>query len=108
MIVGLSIVSTIRVYLLQGWYIVTFAMGIYYLNLFIVFLSPKVDPSLMEDPHNDGLFITNRVRSFALHSKAYRIQILNAATKGILMAMIFTFCSRLFLWVACSQITETY
>lgn len=35
--------------LLQGWYIVTYALGIYHLNLFIAFLSPKVDPSLMED-----------------------------------------------------------
>lgn len=34
---------------LQGWYIVTYALGIYHLNLFIAFLSPKVDPSLMED-----------------------------------------------------------
>lgn len=27
----------------------TYALGIYHLNLFIAFLSPKVDPSLMED-----------------------------------------------------------
>uniref|UniRef100_A0A0E9VC86 Protein RER1 n=1 Tax=Anguilla anguilla TaxID=7936 RepID=A0A0E9VC86_ANGAN len=39
----------IRVYLLQGWYIVTYALGIYHLNLFIAFLSPKVDPSLLDD-----------------------------------------------------------
>ncbi|KAL2296467.1 hypothetical protein Nmel_015785 [Mimus melanotis] len=46
---GLSFIYMIRVYLLQGWYIVTYALGIYHLNLFIAFLSPKVDPSLMED-----------------------------------------------------------
>uniref|UniRef100_A0A5F4WCK1 Protein RER1 n=1 Tax=Callithrix jacchus TaxID=9483 RepID=A0A5F4WCK1_CALJA len=50
---GLSFVYMIRVYLLQGWYIVTYALGIYHLNLFIAFLSPKVDPSLMEDS-DDG------------------------------------------------------
>ena len=33
----------------QGWYIVTYALGIYHLNLFIAFLSPKVDPSLLDD-----------------------------------------------------------
>lgn len=33
----------------QGWYIVTYALGIYHLNLFIAFLSPKVDPSLLEE-----------------------------------------------------------
>lgn len=34
---------------LQGWYIVTYALGIYHLNLFIAFLSPKVDPSLLDE-----------------------------------------------------------
>lgn len=36
----------LRVYLLQGWYIVTYALGIYILNLFIGFLSPRIDPSM--------------------------------------------------------------
>lgn len=30
----------------QGWYIVTYALGIYLLNLFIAFLTPKIDPAL--------------------------------------------------------------
>ena len=43
-------VASLTVFLLfWGWYIVTYALGIYHLNLFIAFLSPKVDPSLMED-----------------------------------------------------------
>ncbi|OUC48734.1 Rer1 family protein, partial [Trichinella nativa] len=29
----------------QGYYIVTYALGIYYLNLLIAFLSPKIDPA---------------------------------------------------------------
>ena len=33
---------------LQGWYIVTYALGIYHLNLFIAFLTPKIDPALEE------------------------------------------------------------
>ena len=33
----------------QGWYIVTYALGIYHLNLFIAFLSPKIDPALTDD-----------------------------------------------------------
>lgn len=33
----------------------TYALGIYHLNLFIAFLSPKVDPSLMEDSGNEML-----------------------------------------------------
>lgn len=31
---------------LQGWYIVTYGLGIYHLNLFIAFLSPKIDPAM--------------------------------------------------------------
>ena len=33
----------------QGWYIVTYALGIYLLNLFIAFLTPKTDPALLDD-----------------------------------------------------------
>ena len=35
--------------ILQGWYIVTYALGIYLLNLFIGFLTPKIDPTLNMD-----------------------------------------------------------
>lgn len=35
-----------RIIAAQGWYIVTYALGIYHLNLFIAFLTPKIDPSL--------------------------------------------------------------
>jgi len=43
----------LRVYLLQGWYIVTYALGIYQLNLFIAFLTPKIDPSGFDDSDAD-------------------------------------------------------
>lgn len=39
----------VRCGVFQGWYIVTYALGIYHLNLFIAFLSPKVDPSLLDE-----------------------------------------------------------
>lgn len=35
-----------RIVTAQGWYIVTYALGIYHLNLFIAFLTPKIDPAL--------------------------------------------------------------
>ncbi|KAK6946792.1 Retrieval of early ER protein Rer1 [Dillenia turbinata] len=46
---GALVVTTIyvlRVYHLQGFYTVSFGLGIYILNLLIGFLSPKVDPEL--------------------------------------------------------------
>jgi hypothetical protein len=35
----------VRVFFLNGWYIVTYSLGIYLLNLFIGFLSPPVSCS---------------------------------------------------------------
>ena len=38
-----------RIILYQGFYVVAYALGIYLLNIFLLFLSPKFDPSLTED-----------------------------------------------------------
>ncbi|KAJ2961566.1 hypothetical protein NQZ79_g3152 [Umbelopsis isabellina] len=42
----LLVLFMLRIFLAQGWYIVTYALGIYLLNLFLAFLQPKFDPSL--------------------------------------------------------------
>eukprot|EP00299_Pterocystis_sp_00344_P008010 c2864_g1_i1.p1 GENE.c2864_g1_i1~~c2864_g1_i1.p1 ORF type:complete len:192 (+),score=33.19 c2864_g1_i1:41-577(+) len=42
----LFITYCVRVYLLQGWFVVTYALGIYLLNLFLGFLSPLDDPDV--------------------------------------------------------------
>ncbi|KGO41492.1 Retrieval of early ER protein Rer1 [Penicillium expansum] len=39
----------LRIFLAQGWYIVAYTLGIYLLNLFLAFLTPKFDPSLTQD-----------------------------------------------------------
>jgi len=36
----------LRVYLINGWYIITYGLGIYILNLLIGFLSPQMDPEI--------------------------------------------------------------
>nr|CAG4644383.1 EOG090X0FVI [Lepidurus arcticus] len=51
--VVLILAFLIRVFLAQGWYIITYALGIYHLNLFIAFLSPKIDPAMDLD-EDDG------------------------------------------------------
>ncbi|KAL7271738.1 retention in endoplasmic reticulum protein 1 [Rhizina undulata] len=38
-----------RIIVSQGWYIVCYSLGIYLLNLFLAFLTPKFDPSLEQD-----------------------------------------------------------
>lgn len=45
-------VYALRVYYLQGFYIVSYGLGIYILNLVIGFLSPLVDPEM--EPTADG------------------------------------------------------
>jgi hypothetical protein len=46
---GLFLLYLFRVFYWGGWYIVTYALGIYYLNLLIAFLSPQVDPELDDE-----------------------------------------------------------
>jgi len=39
----LGFLYTLRIVLAQGWYLITYGLGIYILNMFIAFLSPKMD-----------------------------------------------------------------
>jgi hypothetical protein len=45
----------VRVFAAGGWYIVTYTLGIYLLNLLLAFLSPKFDPAGEEEGASDGL-----------------------------------------------------
>jgi len=46
----------LRIVFAQGWYIVAYSLGIYLLNLFLAFISPKFDPSLESDTDmEDGM-----------------------------------------------------
>lgn len=55
---GVASLYVLRVYLVQGFYIVSYGLGIYILNLLIGFLSPQVDPEL--DSLNDGPSLPTR------------------------------------------------
>jgi Rer1 family len=44
----LVLVYLLRVWLLEGFYIVTYALGIYSLGQLVAFLSPMVDPEIQE------------------------------------------------------------
>lgn len=43
---GVLAIFAVRVYWLKGFYIVTYALGIFNLNLLLGFLTPQVDPAL--------------------------------------------------------------
>lgn len=45
----------LRIFLSQGWYIICYALGIYLLNLFLAFLTPKFDPSLEQELKNESI-----------------------------------------------------
>ncbi|XP_013778653.1 protein RER1-like isoform X3 [Limulus polyphemus] len=82
----------LRVLLLQGWYIVTYALGIYHLNLLIAFLTPKVDPGLQEDM-DDGPGLPTKAseefRPFIRRLPEFKFWY--SATKAIMIAMACTF-----------------
>ncbi|KAL4398560.1 hypothetical protein AHAS_Ahas01G0304100 [Arachis hypogaea] len=44
----IACIYILRVYLSQGFYIVSYGLRIYMLNLFIGFLSPQIDPEIQE------------------------------------------------------------
>merc|ERR1712191_10297 len=56
----------VRVLLTKGWYIVTYALGIFHLNLFIAFLSPKIDPAMsdFEEADDGPEFLPKSMKSF--------------------------------------------
>ncbi|XP_028309920.1 protein RER1 isoform X2 [Gouania willdenowi] len=81
----------IRVYILQGWYIVTYALGIYHLNLFIAFLSPKVDPSMLDEDEGPSLPTKQNEEFRPFIRRLPEFKFWHSATKGIVIAMICTF-----------------
>merc|ERR1712107_746740 len=52
--VVLVIAFMARILIAQGWYIVTYALAIYHLNLLLAFLTPKIDPALAHLDEDDG------------------------------------------------------
>lgn len=56
--IGFGVLFTlffIRILLTQGWYIICYGLGIYLLNLFLAFLTPKFDPSLEQEIQNENI-----------------------------------------------------
>jgi len=85
-----------RVIYLQGWYIVTYALGIYYLNLLIAFLTPKIDPAMHDDlldEAEDGPSLptsaNEEFRPFIRRLPEFKFW--HASTKATLVALFCTF-----------------
>jgi hypothetical protein len=83
-------------YLFQGWYIVTYALGIYHLNLLLAFLTPKIDPAMAEfeaEEADDGLQLptskNDEFRPFIRRLPEFKFWY--SASKATLIAFICTF-----------------
>ncbi|KAI8888251.1 RER1 protein [Backusella circina FSU 941] len=50
---SLLVLFLLRIIIAQGWYIICYALGIYLLNMFLAFLTPKFDPSIEEEEEDE-------------------------------------------------------
>lgn len=94
--VVLILLFLLRVFTKQGWYIVTYALGIYHLNLFIAFLTPKIDPELDLDNEEGPELPTHSSGSKGGEFKPFmrrlpEFKFWHAVTKSTVIGMICTF-----------------
>ena len=79
----------LRVYVVRGWFIVTYGLGIFMLNNFIGFLSPQTDPA------GDGpllpMAVEDDYKPFARRMPEFKFWC--SSTKGVLVAFAMTFFS---------------
>lgn len=85
------VLYVLRTLSLQGWYIVTYAIGIFMLNQFIAFLTPKIDPA-MRDYEEDGLSLptkaTEEFRPFMRQLPEFKFWY--STVKALLIGMLCT------------------
>ncbi|GLV34213.1 uncharacterized protein CBL_00143 [Carabus blaptoides fortunei] len=83
----------VRIVTQQGWYIVTYALGIYHLNLFIAFLTPKIDPAMDFDAEETGPELPTRAneefRPFIRRLPEFKFWY--SVSKSTVIALICTF-----------------
>ncbi|XP_018332711.1 protein RER1 isoform X2 [Agrilus planipennis] len=81
-----------RVLITQGWYIVTYALGIYHLNLFIAFLTPKMDPAMDFDDEGGPELPTRANEEFRPFIRRLpEFKFWYSITKSTLVAIVCTF-----------------
>ncbi|ELT98470.1 hypothetical protein CAPTEDRAFT_225288 [Capitella teleta] len=88
--IGVVLLYLLRVYFLQGWYIVTYALGIYLLNLFIAFLTPKMDPALDMDEDGPSLPTKSNEEFRPFMRRLPEFKFWYSALKAVLIAMVCT------------------
>jgi len=76
-----------RVYLVNGWFIITYGLGIHLLNNFIGFLSPQIDP----DSEGAGLpkFESEEFRPFSRRLPEFKFWL--ASARAVCLSFFMTF-----------------
>lgn len=88
------VVFLARVVISQGWYVICYALAIYYLNLLIGFISPRVDPSLSMGDEDDDVgpmlptSASDEFKPFIRRVPEFKFWI--SGTKATLIALILT------------------
>ncbi|CAI9304051.1 unnamed protein product [Lactuca saligna] len=89
---ALVFLYALRVYYIQGFYIVSYGLGIYILNLLIGFLSPLVDPEL--EPSDGPLLPTKGSDEFKPFIRRLpEFKFWYAITKAFIISFLMTFFS---------------
>jgi len=83
-----------RILLAHGWYIVTYALAIYHLNLLLAFLTPKIDPAMADlDAEDEGPELPTKqneeFRPFIRRLPEFKFWY--SATKATAIAFVCTF-----------------
>lgn len=85
----ITFIFAIRVFMVQGFYIITYALGIYIIQLLIAFLSPQVDPEV------EGPTLPTRgsdeFRPFVRRLPEFKFWY--SLTKAVCIAFVLTFFS---------------
>ena len=87
----------LRIYLIQGYFIVAYGLGIFLLNNFIAFLSPLDDPTDVGGQRDDGLSLPTtskegkEYRPFARRLPEFKFWM--ACTRGVGTSLVMTFFS---------------
>ncbi|XP_071733673.1 protein RER1B-like [Rutidosis leptorrhynchoides] len=89
---ALVVLYVLRVYYVQGFYIVSYGLGIYILNLLIGFLSPLVDPEL--EPSDGPMLPTKGSDEFKPFIRRLpEFKFWYAITKAFIISFLMTFFS---------------
>ncbi|XP_063710613.1 protein RER1-like [Symsagittifera roscoffensis] len=84
----------LRVYLVQGFHIISYGLAIYYLNLFLMFLTPKIDPAFAEMSEDDGMSLPTKSSNAEFRPFIRRLpefKFWHLSTRAVIIATFITF-----------------